>query len=188
MTERAWRPGEVRSGRFGGRWSGLDEPGWRGPRGGSGGNAGAAARGLRGPKIVTAERREASAPIARCAPRLNRAAQNEYAPVGAPPSPRGWQQEEGSNPGARQAPRERRELRFERNCSSKSKEWVPGTPGTGLFDIVNGVRCASPRAQPGDGMQRDPGKRPGSRRRDSSPFVALDPIPRLAGIVARRMG
>ena len=105
--------------------------------------------GLSRPKTVTAERREASAPIARCAPRLNqRGNYKDYAPVGAPPSPRGWQQEMKDHRGAASAAG-RRELRFERNCSSKSKEWVPGTSGTGLFDIVNGMRCASPRAQPG---------------------------------------
>ena len=41
-------------------------------------------------------------------------------------------------PGAPQAPRERRELRFEKNCGSKEfEEWWRGTSGTGLFDIVN---------------------------------------------------
>ncbi len=66
--------------------------------------------------------------LASVASRLTSATYSRLAPVGAPPSPRGWLQDEGSIPGAPQAPRE-------------GDEWlegvVAGTSGTGLFDIVN---------------------------------------------------
>jgi hypothetical protein len=51
-----------------------------------------------------------------------------------------------NKPGAPQAPRERRELRFDKNCgSNESREWVPGTSGPGLFDIVNRTSTAPHR-------------------------------------------
>ncbi len=146
MTERAWRPGEVRTGRLeAAAWAQLEPP-RRGPRDGSGGNAGNGMRGLSRPKTATAERREASAPIARCAPRPNqRGTRTRNTRLSALRHPLAGVAARGRIPGAPQAPREReraavrKELRFER-----SERVVAGTSGTGLFDIVNRGSAALP--------------------------------------------
>ena len=154
MTERAWRPGEVRSGRLEAAARAQLEPPRRGPRDGSGGNAGNGMRGLSQPKTVTAERREASAPIARCAPRLTSAAREQGIRAcrrSAIPS-RGWQQDEGY-PGRRKRRGSEASCGSTRIAARRNERVVAGTSGTGLFDIVNRGSAATRRLR-SSGRQR----------------------------------
>jgi hypothetical protein len=93
----------------------------------------------------------------------------DYAPVGAPPSPWGWQQDEG-------CPR-RRKRRGKNGV-------VPGHIGTGLFDIVNRGSAASRRLR-----SRSRGDAPScvvvSNTRDCRPRVGGDPVFHRSACVAR---
>ena len=103
-------------------------------------------RGLPGPKIATVERREASAPIARCAPRLTARLNNmEQAPVGAPPPLGSGVADEGRK--VRDPGRDVRGAAGTESCGSMR------VPGGGfcpaherwLFDSVNRGSTASRR-------------------------------------------
>ena len=145
MTERAWRPGEVRTGRLeAAAWAQLEPP-RRGPRDGSGGNAGNGTRGLSRPKTATAERREASAPIARCAPRPNqRGTRTRNTRLSALRHPLGGGSKRKDTRGAASAAGARESRGSERIAVRKNERVVAGTSGTGLFDIVNRGSAALP--------------------------------------------
>jgi hypothetical protein len=146
----SWRPGKLRSGRLGRPTQGLERA--------LAGEALAAvpaampeserARACPRPKTVTAERREASAPIARCAPRLSkRGNYKDYAPVGAPPSPRrGGNKTKDRSRGAASAAGSGESCGSKRIAVRTNREsGCRGTSGAGLFDIVNRGRTAPHR-------------------------------------------
>ena len=99
-------------------------------------------------------------PVAREGPRLASVASrptsatcSRLAPVGAPPSPRGWQQMKDRSPGRRKRHGSEESCGSERIAVRKSERVVAGTSGTGLFDIVNRGSAATRRPR-SSGRQR----------------------------------
>jgi hypothetical protein len=135
--------------------------------------------GLARPKTVTAERREASAPIARCAPRPNRrGTRTRNRRLSALRHPLGGMATRGRIPGApnrRGSGESCGSKRIAVRKNRKNECW--GTSGTGLFDIVNGVRCASPRAQPGDLNATRSGEAPRIAAKGFVPVRCVGPDP-----------
>ena len=99
-------------------------------------------------------------PVAREGPRLASVASrptsatcSRLAPVGAPPSPRGWLQMKDRSPGRRKRHGSEESCGSERIAVRKSERVVAGTSGTGLFDIVNRGSAATRRPR-SSGRQR----------------------------------